>query len=107
MIHAPEVVEERQITNEIVGYRIVCCGEKCCLRVNGQGFRNTVGQCRPNEHICCQPDAHTCEDSWHTVSVHREDHASYIEGRKTEVAAQHEKMVQWRAASATQSTSNS
>lgn len=85
MSHEPEVVEKKQFTNEFVGYRIVCCGEQCCH-----------AGCREADHVCCTPQAHTCEDSWHTVSIHREDHEAYIEARKIEVAARHEKIVAWK-----------
>jgi len=84
--HNPKIVEPKQITNELVAYRVVCCGETCCLR----------GECREVQHVCCTPEAHTCEESWHTVSVHREDHEGYMAERMKEVADRHEKMIQWR-----------
>lgn len=85
MSHDVQVIEKKQITNEFVAYRLVCCGEQCCH-----------GGCRDADHTCCTADAHTCEDSWHTVSIHRDDHESYLEERKAEVAARHDKMSAWR-----------
>ena len=72
-----EVIESKQVNNEMVSYRIVCCGEKCSEK--------------------CKPSAHQCEDSWHTLSVTIEDHASRLELRKAEVEARHTKMKSWRA----------
>lgn len=76
MSHEAKIVEKRQISNEFVAYRIVCCEQAC-----GQD---------------CMPHAHVCEDSWHTVSIHRDDHEGYLEERKAEVVARHEKMSAWR-----------
>lgn len=73
----PEIVEKRQLTNEYVAYRIVCCGEHC----------------HPDH---CAPNAHVCEESWHTVSIHRDDHDSYMQEKLAEVAARHTKMKAWR-----------
>ena len=83
----PKIIETRQFTNEIVGYRVVCCEEDCCLKA----------PCRDGDHDCCTPEAHTCESSWHTVSIHREDHDAYMQERLAEVAKRHEKMKAWRA----------
>lgn len=76
-MHSPEKIEERQINNAEVSYRIVCCGEKCSPET-------------------CQPHAHKCEDSWHTMQIADDDHEAQLELRKSEVAARHEKMKLWR-----------
>lgn len=90
MEHSARAIEKRQISNEQVAYRIVCCGEKCCT-FEEQGCREVAG------HICCKPSAHTCEDSWHTMSIHIEDHDSELQPIIEAVAARHQKMKAWRA----------
>jgi len=77
MSHEPQIVEAKQVTNEQVSYRIVCCGESCSQET-------------------CRRDAHSCEDSWATLSIHDDDHESKLKAYKQEVAARHETMTAWR-----------
>lgn len=74
----PEVVGKKQVNNEQVAYNIVCCEEKCSPET-------------------CTRDSHSCEDSWHAMSIHIEDHEPLLAVIKAEVAARHEKMKTWRA----------
>lgn len=79
LTHEPKVVAARQVSNEQVSYRIVCCEEKCEIRADK-----------------CQPAHHVCEDSWHTMSIHSDDHEWQLAAAKAKVAARHAKMTEWR-----------
>lgn len=42
---------------------------------------------------CCEDEL---SDSWHTMSVHIDDHSASLEERKQEIAARHERKHAWR-----------
>ena len=75
-LHKPEIVERKQVSNELVSYRIVCCGEKCGKQ--------------------CTNAAHICHDTWHTIHVKVPDHAGILEKEKIIIAGNHEAMLAWR-----------
>jgi hypothetical protein len=81
MTHTPKIVEAKQISNSYTAYRIVCCGEAC-------------------DPSRCTASAHTCEETWHTISVSAPDHAGQLAAIKADVAARHELMLEWRASQA-------
>lgn len=72
-----EVIESKQVTNELVSYRVVCCGELCSWE-------------------SCSPDSHSCEDT--RITLHLDaDHDKKLAEYKSTVEARHHKMKQWRA----------
>lgn len=75
-MHTPEIIETKQVSNEQVSYRIVCCGEKCSEK------------CKPAEHVC--------EDSWVTLSVKNDNHEAQLEIEKGKIAERHAKMAAWK-----------
>lgn len=78
--HEPKIVERRQVSNELVAYRLVCCGEECSVER-------------------CVDGAHTCEDTWHTFNVSDPGIDAKLEDRKSEVAQRHAAIISWRAKS--------
>lgn len=76
--HEPKIVEQRQVTNELVAYRLVCCGESC------------------SEEKCAN-GAHACEDTWHTFHVLDPEIDAKLAERKSEVAKRHAAIVAWRS----------
>lgn len=79
MDHTPVVIEVKQVNNEYVGYRIVCCGLACDVN-------------QPDAK--CTPSHHVCEDSWHTAHITGvDDHEAWVADRLAEVAARHQTMT--------------
>jgi hypothetical protein len=76
MDHNPIVVDVKQVNNEQVAYRIVCCGAAC--------------------GDACTPSNHVCEDSWHTMHVAEPDHDAKIKFLMKEIASRHEQITKWR-----------
>lgn len=81
MEHKPKVVETKQISNEFVSYRIVCCDEACSRER-------------------CTPQAHQCEESVHTISINADNHDALLQEQMDIIATRHEKMHNWRSKSA-------
>jgi hypothetical protein len=75
-MHTSKIVETKQINNETVAYRIVCCDAACSSS--------------------CSPSNHVCEDTWHTVSTSVPDHDALLEQHKKDAETRHEAIIQWR-----------
>lgn len=78
MEHTPKVVGQKQVNNEQVAYRIVCCDETCSRQT-------------------CVPTSHNCEDTWHTIAINLDNHDELLQEQLTIVAARHAKMHDWRS----------
>ena len=65
MEHEAKVVEVKELTDELVSYRLRCCDEEL-------------------------------SDSWHTLTVHIEDHEKHLTERKQEIEKRHRAKEAWR-----------
>ena len=83
MAHEVTIIETRELNDEQVAYRTVCCGLQCSLR----GGDPSLG---------CRPDSHKCHDSWHTTTVGCADHDEKLDEHMKAVADRHEKKLRWK-----------
>lgn len=82
MAHEVIIIETKEINDEQVAYRTVCCGLQCSLR----GGDPALG---------CTPDSHKCHDNWFTATV-GDDHQQALQDHMQAVADKHEKKFQWK-----------
>jgi len=83
MEHEVTIVETKEINDEQVAYRTVCCGLQCSLRGG-------------DPELGCTPDSHKCHDSWITTVAGDADHDKALEDHMAAVSDRHERKLQWK-----------